>query len=64
LSEELKGAFIDICRTAFGKEKVAQRARTKELRLPDQAEILGRVVKHSGEDLLLSNVLGGDNSFV
>ena len=42
----------------FGKEKVAQRARTKELRLPDQGEILRRVVKHSGGDLLIVKCIG------
>jgi translation initiation factor 1A len=44
--------------TTFGKEKVAQRARTKELRLPDQGEILGRVVKHSGRELLIVKCIG------
>jgi translation initiation factor 1A len=45
--------------TTFGKEKVVQRARTKELRLPDQGEILGRVIKHSGGDLLIVKCIGG-----
>jgi translation initiation factor 1A len=60
LSEELKSSLYSyLQKELLGKKKVLSEQELKELLLPDQGEILGRVIKQSEGDLLIVKCIDG-----